>query len=163
MRAVVIGPMNGGMDYPPGFRSRENQWERTSVYIGRKLRHVLNRLIPGKRRAARLLVSNRRTREMLPATCVPVVEMTENGVDFSLWGPRDEPALPAPSDGVVRFVYLGRLVDWKGVDLLLWAWAEARVYPAARLQIIGDGPMLEPLLRSATGWGSPLPSNSSVT
>jgi glycosyltransferase involved in cell wall biosynthesis len=143
---VVIGPMNGGMDYPPGFRDRENRWERLAVRVGRRLRHVMNWIIPGKRRAAVLLVSNRRTREVLPRTHAPVVEMVENGVDLSLWRPRDDGGAPAPSDGGARFVYLGRLVDWKAVDLLLWAWATARISPATRLEIIGDGPMREPLV-----------------
>jgi glycosyltransferase involved in cell wall biosynthesis len=143
---VVIGPMNGGMDYPPGFRDRENRWERLAVRLGRTLRHVMNRIIPGKRRAAVLLVSNRRTREVLPAARAPVVEMVENGVDLSLWRPRDDRDPPAPSDGGVRFVYLGRLVDWKGVDFLLQAWAAARTSPATRLEIIGDGPMRGPLV-----------------
>jgi glycosyltransferase involved in cell wall biosynthesis len=143
---VMIGPMNGGLDYPPAFRDRENPWERISVRLGRRLRHVMNLLIPGKRRAALLLVSNRRTREVLPATRVPVVELVENGVDLSLWPPRDDQRSPDRSDGGGRFVYLGRLVDWKGVDLLLRAWAEARISPAARLEIIGDGPMCEQLV-----------------
>jgi glycosyltransferase involved in cell wall biosynthesis len=143
---VVIGPMNGGMDYPPGFRDRENRWERIAVRLGRSLRHVMNLLIPGKRRAAVLLVSNRRTRELLPRTRAPVIELGENGVDLSLWRPRDGRSSPAPSEGGARFVYLGRLVDWKGVDLLLWAWAAARISPSTRLQIIGDGPMRERLV-----------------
>jgi len=142
---VVIGPMNGGMDYPAGFRDRENQWERLAVWLGRTLRDVMNWLMPGKRRAAVLLVSNRRTREMLARTHAPVVEVVENGVDLGLWRPPDDRGPPAPSDGGVRFVYVGRLVDWKGVDLLLSAWAAARTSPATRLDLIGDGPMRGPL------------------
>jgi glycosyltransferase involved in cell wall biosynthesis len=72
--------------------------------------------------------------------------MVENGVDLSLWRPPDDRGPPAPSDGEVRFVYVGRLVDWKGVDLLLRAWAAARTSPATRLKIIGDGPMRGPLV-----------------
>jgi glycosyltransferase involved in cell wall biosynthesis len=143
---VVIGPMNGGMKYPPGFRIRESRWERLAVRLGRTLRDVMNRLLPGKRRAAVLLVSNQRTRDMLPTTHVPVVEVVDNGVDLTLWRPRDDGGPPAPSGGEVRFVYLGRLVDWKGVDLLLQGWAASRTSPATRLEIIGDGRMRGPLV-----------------
>ena len=46
----------------------------------------------------------------------------------------------------MRFLYLGRLVDWKAVDLLLEAFkGVAQNHPVARLDVLGDGPMLEPL------------------
>jgi hypothetical protein len=53
---VVIGPMNGNMSYPPGFRSR------SFVPVARRLTDLANYLIPGKRRAEVLLVANERTR-----------------------------------------------------------------------------------------------------
>ena len=74
--------------------------------------------MPGKRRAATLLVANRRTREALPAGfATEVVELVENGVDLSLWQAPDTPAERA-ADATTTFVYMGRLVDWKAVDLV---------------------------------------------
>ena len=85
---VVIGPMNGGMDYPPAFRRQRGGVERILLSLGRASAAILNTLMPGKRRAATLLVANRRTRDALPAgVCANVVEMVENGVDLSLWQP----------------------------------------------------------------------------
>jgi hypothetical protein len=58
---VVIGPMNGGMDYPPAFAREKGLIERTFIRGARELSHYVNALIPGKRQAALLLVANRRT------------------------------------------------------------------------------------------------------
>ncbi len=132
---VVIGPMNGGMGYPPGYEDYEGRAARLFVGLGRALAGLANRLIPGKRRAALLLVANQRTRAALPVQGRPVVELVENAVDFTLWpdpGPR-----PAP-DGALRLVFMGRLVDWEALDITLTALARAR-HPAT-LAILGDGP-----------------------
>jgi glycosyltransferase involved in cell wall biosynthesis len=137
---VVIGPMNGGMDFPRGFRERESRIARTAVQVGRRLRHLINWLIPGKQHARILMVANPRTRQVLPRGLRgEVLELVENGVDLSTWqAPKRR---SEPREGLVRFVYLGRLVDWKGVDLLLEAWSAIHGLISAKLQIIGDGPM----------------------
>jgi len=136
---VLIGPMNGGMDYPPAFRRHRGIAERILMAVGRASATALNRLMPGKRRAATLLVANRRTRDALPAgVAAEVVELVENGVDLSLWR-----ALPPPAEraapSVTTFAYMGRLVDWKAVDLLLHAFARARAGTPMRLWVLGDG------------------------
>ena len=136
---VLIGPMNGGMEYPPAFRRHRGFAERVLMGVGRASASALNRLMPGKRRAATLMVANRRTREALPAgLAAEVVELVENGVDLSLW---QAPATTAAraADAATTFVYMGRLVDWKAVDLLLCAFARARGNASMRLWILGDG------------------------
>ena len=57
---VVIGPMNGGIDYPPAFRDRQGWSDRLSVALGQWCRHAANRLFPGKLKARVLLVANAR-------------------------------------------------------------------------------------------------------
>ena len=137
---VIIGPMNGGMDYPPAFQRHRGVVERGLLRLGRLSSILLNRLIPGKRVAALLLVANSRTRAALPGgTCPRVVQIVENGVDLSLW------QSPAPSeseksaDRPPTFVFVGRLVDWKAVDLLLHAFKRAASREPMHLLIIGDG------------------------
>ncbi|HEY6876978.1 MAG TPA: glycosyltransferase family 4 protein [Polyangiales bacterium] len=133
---VVIGPMNGGMDLPPGFAEGAGALERTVMSLGRSTSHLANKLIPGKRHAL-LLVANERTRRALPrGVSDEVVELVENGVDLTTFKPR---ARRDPRPGC-RFVFAGRLVDWKRVDLLLQAFARLRA-EGLSLHIVGDGPM----------------------
>ena len=136
---VIIGPMNGGMDYPPAFRRSRGGVERMLLGLGRASSTLMNRWMPGKRRAEVLLVANARTRDALPSgVCTNVVEVVENGVDLSLWQtPADTP--DASGQAAANFVFMGRLVDWKAVDLLLHAFAQARARAPMRLWILGDG------------------------
>jgi glycosyltransferase involved in cell wall biosynthesis len=136
---VIIGPMNGGMDYPPGFRKLQSGTERLVLATGRWLADFMNYLMPGKREAAMLLVANDRTRAALPrGVCSNVVTLVENGVDLALWsGPRS--AATEPVIAVTRFVFMGRLVDWKAVDLLLLAFKRASAQAAMTLSVIGSG------------------------
>jgi glycosyltransferase involved in cell wall biosynthesis len=133
---VVIGPMNGGMEYPPAFRNVESWSTRASIALGRRSADVINRLIPGKKLARTVLVANRRTRLALPS-CITgeVIELAENGVDVTLWSVQQRTASPATPP---RFLFVGRLVDWKRVDIVLNALAQI---PGACLDVIGDGPM----------------------
>jgi glycosyltransferase involved in cell wall biosynthesis len=135
---VVIGPMNGGMDYPAAFRQAESLFTRITVALGRSSANLVNSIIPGKKHARILLVANERTRLALP-TCVrgQIIEIPENGVDLSIW------KLPETSEPAVapRFLFVGRLIDWKRLDFVIEALARI---PDAQLEVIGDGGMREP-------------------
>ena len=137
---VVIGPMNGNMSYPPGFEKlAADRLVAGIVRAGRLGSAVLNRLMPGKLLAAALLVANRRTREALPAAAQgEVIELVENGVDLATW---TVPTRSARSEEPLRLLFMGRLVDWKGVDMLIEALAQVRTRLPARLEVLGDGPM----------------------
>lgn len=134
---VVIGPMNGGMVYPPAFRARQNAIERRTIAALRLLTDVGNRLVPGKPSASALLVANERTRAVLSPCMrsVPTYVVPENGVDLSRFHGVEKAKKPAG----FRFAYAGRLIDWKGVDLLLEAFPPVAA-AGARLEIFGDGP-----------------------
>ncbi|HVW78729.1 MAG TPA: glycosyltransferase family 4 protein [Alloacidobacterium sp.] len=135
---VVIGPMNGGMDYPPGFRNEESAFSRIAVALGRRLSGMVHSVLSGKKQASILLVANERTRKALPfSPRNPVIELVENGVDLDLWSASEA---AASSRERPRFLFMGRLVDWKAVDLALEALTKV---PGAELEIIGNGPMLE--------------------
>jgi glycosyltransferase involved in cell wall biosynthesis len=137
---VVVGPLNGGMDYPPGFGSAQQGWVSRLARAGRAGAGLLNVLLPGKRRAAIVLVANERTRSALPPGLRGRIEvLPENGVDLSLWRPAPG-AAGNESSGPTRFVFMGRLVDWKAVDLLLRAFARARASSPMTLTVLGDGP-----------------------
>lgn len=143
---VVIGPLNGGMDYPPGFPEMLPKFERRFVRFGRLCSHFLNRLLPGKLRADTLVVANLRTRQALPQGCRGRIRLLiENGVDLALW---NHAGPPKADGGAVKFVFLGRLVDWKAVDILIEAFSLVAARTPAQLHIVGDGserPRLEAL------------------
>jgi glycosyltransferase involved in cell wall biosynthesis len=148
---VIIGPMNGGMHYPPGFQKLQSRAERLALATGRRFADLMNYILPGKRQAAMLLVANERTRAALPrGVCDHVELLVENGVDLKLWSA--PPSAPtASASAVAHFVFMGRLVDWKAVDLLLLAFKRASAQTAMTLSIIGSGDEranLEQLARS---------------
>lgn len=147
---VVIGPMNGGMSYPAAFAWMQSRPVRAFVKVGRWMADLVNRMIPGKLRAAMILVANDRTRAALPRGLQGAVHnVVENGVDLSLWsGPRE----PQP-DQPVRLVFAGRLIDWKGVDLLLHAFAKIHSKSNVHLDIIGDGILRQDLQNLAHSLG----------
>lgn len=139
--AVVIGPLNGGLEYPPAFRSQESYVARFARASSRRSANIFNYLIPGKRRAEVLLVANRRSLGALPRRLQGrVIEFVDNGVDFSLW--RCNSKSKAPPEGV-RFIFVGRLIELKAVDIILEAIDRIRCAELVSLEIIGDGPMLE--------------------
>jgi glycosyltransferase involved in cell wall biosynthesis len=166
---VVMGPMNGGMAYPPAFGKMEGKFTGLVVGLGRQFSNVLNRVLPGKRQAAILLVANRRTQQSLPAgTTGRVIELVENGVDLEVWRAADPqtpfqtPSLEvdtsanAPSSPTLEpltFVYVGRLVDWKAVDCLISAFAQIAEKFPVKLEIIGDGKLRGALESQAAGLG----------
>ena len=112
---------------------------------------LLNRIIPGKRRAALLLVANERTRAALPhGVCTRVEGFGENGVELDLWALK--PRGPHSPASTVTFAFVGRLVALKGVDLLIEAFAVAVASASTarmRLVIVGDGEERENLQRQA--------------
>lgn len=150
---VIIGPMNGGIDYPPAFQQMESIIENFVITVGRQFSNLINTLIPGKQQAALLLVANERTRQALPqGVSKKVVQLVENGVDFSIWKPSVAHRAKAPS-AITRYVFMGRLVDWKAVDLLLLAFKQAVPQAAISLTIIGDGHERQNLEEQARGLG----------
>jgi glycosyltransferase involved in cell wall biosynthesis len=148
---VVIGPMCGGMDYPPGFQYMQSGFARSLERAGRAVAQLFHEALPGKLRAAALVVANDRTRLALPRGCRgQVYEMPESGVELKGYPPIDYGSRADGDGAAVRFIYLGRLVDWKAVDLLLDAFkGVADHHPTARLEVLGDGPELGPLRRRA--------------
>ena len=141
---VVIGPMNGGMTFPPAFKTMAGRLERVMYLLTRLLSSVFNLLIPGKFFADILLVANQRTKDALPKLKLGrVIEIVENGV-FSVV---DTPKKAQPK-AITNVLYVGRLIDLKVVDIAIDAINVCK--SNVKLTILGDGPLKNELMQYAT-------------
>jgi glycosyltransferase involved in cell wall biosynthesis len=135
---VIIGPVNGGMDYPPNYNTA-GRFEHAFISILRWTAEFWNEVLPGKRDAALILVSNKRSFNALPKNVRlrKVKEFVENGVDLDRFcvgsvGTRREN---------IDIIYVGRLIDVKRVDLLIDACVHLVGKVNFRIHIVGDGPL----------------------
>ncbi|MDQ2089357.1 glycosyltransferase family 4 protein [Marimonas arenosa] len=136
----VLGPLNGGVPWPPGFESerrREREW--LSYLRG------AYKLLPGRRatlrHASAVVVGSRHTQSEVPAHWRDKsVYIPENAVD-----PARFSTVAAPEGGVLRAGFVGRMVPYKGPDMLIEAALPLLRAGRMRLEMVGDGPMLEGL------------------
>lgn len=144
---VIVGPMNGGIDFPPPFQYMAGKLESLIQGLARFVSHVFNLLIPGKLFAARLLVANQRTKEALPYFRLGKVQViVENAADQVSQHER-KPKKPTDKTHVLT---VGRLVDWKAIDILIDVFAKIKD-PSIHLDIVGDGPEMAMLKNRANG------------
>lgn len=138
---LVIGPMNGAMEYPPGFRSMQPRGLRGVKNLARRLANVLPRVVDAKRQAECLIVANQRTEAGLPSGVRGrVVQMIENGVISEVWarGLADKVAGSTTAEQAFKIIFMGRLERWKGPEWLIEAVARASKRVDCRLKIVGD-------------------------
>lgn len=130
---VIIGPMNGGMTFPEAFADMSGKFEKVVYRLVKVVSTFYNLLIPGKLFADMLLVANQRTANSLPRFKLgKVVELVENGVFSS----RDTP-IETHKTSNINVLFVGRLVDWKAVDIVMDAVASTQ--QQVNLIIVGDG------------------------
>lgn len=134
---VVIGPMNGGMDFPPNY-DLDSRLGRFMMLILKFTAAFWNTLLPGKLDAALLLVANKRTHKALPSNLrrKQIREFAENGVDLDLFKPMPR----CGTRQTISIVYVGALLDWKRVDLLISACARLIGKLNFELHLVGEGP-----------------------
>jgi glycosyltransferase involved in cell wall biosynthesis len=130
---VVIGPMNGGMTFPKAFDYMASKTEKLAYNLVSFSASVMNRIIPGKRNADLLLVANKRSQEAIPSSVkTPVKYLVENGTFDTKESPNINNAVKE-----LTVLYVGRLVDWKCVDIAIEAVSKTKTN--AKLVIVGDG------------------------
>jgi glycosyltransferase involved in cell wall biosynthesis len=138
---LVIGPMNGGMEYPPGFRSLQPRGVRGVKNLARGLANALPRAVDAKRQAECLIVANQRTEDSLPSGVRGrIFRMVENGIVPELWarGLAEAVTESTPVDRAFEIIFFGRLERWKGPEWLIEAVARACKQVDCRLKIVGD-------------------------
>jgi glycosyltransferase involved in cell wall biosynthesis len=137
---MVIGPLNGGLPWPreyPDLRKREREW----LVRVRKAYRWLPYYRSTYKHARGVIAGSRHTATEIPAWFKGKrYYVPENGFD------PERIALgkgwTAPEAGKrFRFVTVGRLVPYKGFDLVLDAMAQSPLLrDGAELLVIGDGP-----------------------
>jgi glycosyltransferase involved in cell wall biosynthesis len=137
---LIMGPMNGGMEYPPGFRFLQPGGVRGLKNLARGLANALPFSLDAKRQAECLIVANQRTEDGLPSGVRGrIFRMVENGIVRELWA--HEPGESAESvsgDRPFEIIFIGRLERWKGPEWLIEAVAHASKQVDCRLKIVGD-------------------------
>ena len=139
---LIVGPLNSGIGTPAGFPEfmrEDSAW----LYPIRRLGRVLDSAIGSTRHTTTLLTATQATVESIPpkhrARCIA---MLENGVDLQRFHPAPWPAPPS-ADEPLRVLFVGRLVPFKGIPMLLDAVAQVQTEFPVSVTIAGTGPMLD--------------------
>ncbi len=142
----ILGPLNGGVPWPKGFeaeRLKEREW----------LSYLRNayKMLPARgatlAHASAILVGSRHTQSEIPAKHQQkCIYLPENAIDPGRFSQQAKPA-----DGPLRACFIGRMVAYKGPDILLEAAMPLLKQGRLVLDIIGDGPLLAGLKEQAAG------------
>jgi len=143
----VLGPLNGGVRWPQGYGDRRRAEKEWLSYV-----RGAYRLLPGYRSTCRdasaFVIGSEDTLRSIDARCRDrCVYVPENGVEPERFTKRRSRRAATP----LRCVFVGRLVPYKGADLLIEACADFLRSGQLELHIVGDGPQrpaLEAQLRS---------------
>jgi glycosyltransferase involved in cell wall biosynthesis len=143
---VVLGPLNGGVPWPAAFDAARRQEREWLSYV-----RGAYKALPGRTRmlgaATAILAGSRHTLGEIPQRFRDrAIYMPENGLDPARF---NRTAMPPPAPPL-RACFIGRLVPYKGPDMLLEAAAPLLREGRLRLEIVGDGP-LGPELRAQAG------------
>jgi len=132
----VIGPLNGGLLWPPGFEAaRKREGEYPSVL------RELHRLMPGyyatRRDATAIVVASKTTMNQVPRVFRnKTFYLPENAIDPKRFTVRRTRRASAP----LKVVFVGRVVPCKAMDLFLEAAAQLIRDRKVSVEIVGDGP-----------------------
>ena len=144
----VLGPLNGGVPWPSQFDAERRAEKEWLSYLRSAYKHLPGRASTLKH-AATIIVGSRHTQSEVPAKHQgKTVYMPENGIDPARFNLASE-----PDGGVLRATFVGRLVPYKGADMLIEAAADLIGSGRMTLDIIGDGPMLNQLTEQANSLG----------
>lgn len=142
----VVGPLNGGVPWPKQFDAARRQEKEWLSYV-----RGVYKAMPGRgamlSHATAILAGSRHTVSELPAEHQEkVVWLPENAVD-----PARFSKVSAPSDGPLRACFIGRMVPYKGPDMLIEAALPLVKAGKLELDFIGDGPVMPQLQAMCEG------------
>ncbi len=143
----VVGPLNGGVPWPREFDAARRQEKEWLSYL-----RGAYKALPGRGamldHASAILAGSTHTAGEIPEKHQhKVVWLPENAVDPTRF---NAPSL-AETDGPLRACFIGRMVPYKGPDMLLEAARPLVERGEMTIEFIGDGPLLPALRAQAEG------------
>jgi glycosyltransferase involved in cell wall biosynthesis len=144
----VIGPLNGGLPWPPGFSQLERQKEAVAGL--RKLYRYLPFARSTYRHAAAIIAASSQTYSELAAHRDKLFFTPEPGIARSLCF-RD--ARSTEPGAKLELIFVGGLVPRKACDLALRAAAPLLKNDLAHFSVVGDGPERERLVQLVRSLG----------
>jgi len=137
----IWGPINGGLPWPAEFnlvRKKEREWLS-------KVRNVY-KLLPGyhgvRKHASALLIASEASWDQMPARYhEKCIYIPENGIDRTRFNKHRTREYSTP----LRVGFVGRLVPYKGGDMLIEALASLAKSGRLTIDFFGDGPERENL------------------
>jgi glycosyltransferase involved in cell wall biosynthesis len=133
----VVGPVNGGLPWPVGFKQAEKQKEWISA-------------LRTYRDAKAIIAGSSQTYAEFSRYSDKLFFIPENGLTESLLASASQ---KRGGTGPLNLVYVGRLVPYKACDIAIRASAPLLLKKQATLTIIGDGPERDGLRQLATELG----------
>jgi glycosyltransferase involved in cell wall biosynthesis len=140
----VLGPLNGGVPWPKGFRHAQHKEREWLSYV-----RSAYKLLPGYRstltNSSALICASKHTLSEIPARLRDkCFYLPENAVTSSSLV--EQPAAWDPGSPL-KLIFVGRLVPYKGADMALDAAAPLLRDGRCTFDIVGDGPEM-PSLRA---------------
>jgi len=151
----ILGPVNGGLPYPKGFREIGKR-EFSELGFLRELTRFIPGYMDTYRRADKVLAGSTHTLNFLKEThhlSGGRIELFfENGVEKDFFHTREDNKGGA---GGVNILFVGRLVPYKCADMVVEAFSrlEPDVLSKSSLTIVGDGPERHSLEAQASRQG----------
>lgn len=146
----MLGPINGGLPWPKEFSTARHQEKEWLSYI-----RDIYRWMPGykstREQAAAIVVGSQSTLSQVaepyqskcvyfPANAVDTTRFKrQRPARFSSVKATDRPNSP------IKLIFVGRLVPYKGADMLIEAAADLLKAGKVSLEIVGDGPQRKDL------------------
>lgn len=136
----VIGPVNGGLPFPPHFTDLIGKSNERLRYI-RNAYKALPYARGTFRNASAILAAFDHTIETLPpSTADKIFNVPEVGADPDLFAPKDVAGDAQGPDRPTTFFMAGRMLAFKCMDVAVRAFVQSEHLRNQRLVIAGDGP-----------------------
>jgi glycosyltransferase involved in cell wall biosynthesis len=137
----ILGPINGGLPWPKHFLNRQHA-EKEWLSHARFLYRLMPYYISTRKYSSAIIAGSKHAYDEIPSWAKEKsVYIPENGVDPERFNhPRVRTATPP-----LKAAFIGRLVPYKGADILLEAAVDFLKQGSLKLDIIGEGPQRQTL------------------